>query len=452
MTTDSATPPARYTAAPRPGWALRARLAAFMALEALSDLRGNTTAAPLGEPPPVPARPAWWVYVSTIGELNAIAPLLDALLQRLHPLPLVLVTDHPHYRASYLARYPQAEVFVTLGHRRDARQLAQRRPPRLMVVAEIPLLPSDAPCRCSAALLLAARRSGAPLVAVNGWLYGYAPSCRMDAIERRWFAGPLLRQFDALCVQTAAVAQQLQAAGAAPQRLHVTGNLKFDALRQPVAWQPRQARSPALVGALAGARRPLVVAGSMTRSDEQATVVEAYAALRRQHSQALLVLALRHPEVPANLTEVDSQLAAHDLPAVRRTVHGDRPLPDTVACLVLDTIGELRDFYALAAVAHVGVDHNVLEPLTHGKPTSTLPGWEATYPSFPVYTALAEAGALLLAQGAAELQAHWQQALQDHAAGRTAASVLRARQALAGQDTSVQRHLEALARCLDRAA
>ena len=451
MTAASATPPARYTAAPRPGWALRARLAAFMALEALSALRGNTPAAPLGEPPPAPARPAWWVYVSTIGELNAIAPLLDALVQRLHPLPLVLVTDHPHYRASYLARYPQAEVFVTLGHRRDARQLAQRRPPRLMVVAEIPLLPSDAPCRCSAALLLAARRSGAPLVAVNGWLYGYAPSCRMDAIERRWFAGPLLRQFDALCVQTAAVAQQLQAAGAAPQRLHVTGNLKFDALRQPVAWQPRQARSPALVGALASAGRPLVVAGSMTRSDEQATVVEAYAALRRQHPQALLVLALRHPEVPANLTEVDSQLAAHDLPAVRRTVHGDRPLPDTVACLVLDTIGELRDFYALAAVAHVGVDHNVLEPLTHGKPTSTLPGWEATYPSFPVYTALADAGALLLAQGAAELQAHWQQALQDHAAGRTAASVQRARQALAGQDTSVQRHLEALAPCLDRA-
>lgn len=429
----------------RPGWLLRGRLAAFLALEAASDLRGNATATSLGRPPPAPARPAWWAFVSTVGELNAIAPLLDALVARLAPLPLVLITDHPHYRDSYLARYPQAEVFATHGHRRDVRTLLRLRPPRLMLVAEIPLVPGDAPCRCSAAMLLGARQAGAPLVAANGWLYGYPPSCRMDAIERRWFTRPLLRQFDALCVQTAAVAARLQAAGADPRRLHVTGNLKFDALRTTTAWSPAQARSPVLAGALAASGRPIVVAGSMTRREEQASVLQAFDALRHRWPDALLVLAPRHPEVPANLADIDAQLATHRLPAVRRTLHGDQPLPPTVACLVLDTIGELRDFYALAAAAHVGVDHNVLEPLTYGKPTSTLPGWEATYPSFPVYTALADAGGLLLATTADDLLAHWQSTLHAHADGRPHVSVARARQVLAGQGTAVQRHLQALA-------
>ena len=144
---------------------LSTRLAAFEALERLSDLRGNAAAQGSVIVPAGPARRAWWVFVSTIGELNATAPLLDALRQRLSHLQMVLVTDHAHYRDSYLARYPDAEVVVSLGHSRDAAALKVLRPPVLMLVAEIPLLPSDAPCRCSAPFLLAARAQGALLVA-----------------------------------------------------------------------------------------------------------------------------------------------------------------------------------------------------------------------------------------------------------------------------------------------
>src|SRR6185312_3116978 len=145
---------------------------AFRFLERLSDLRGNV-AADRTPAPTLPAHPeeALWVFASTIGELNATDTFLRQLVDRLPWLRLVLITDHPHYRESYLARYPEAIVHVTLGHSDDARMLAAHYPPRMLVVAEIPCLPSDAPCRFSFAFVFEAKRRRAPAILINGWLY-----------------------------------------------------------------------------------------------------------------------------------------------------------------------------------------------------------------------------------------------------------------------------------------
>ena len=70
-------PPTRLTAA------TRCKRLAFRALERLSDLRGNTAAGhlDLSTREAVP-QAALWVFVSTIGELNAIDPLLREIIAR----------------------------------------------------------------------------------------------------------------------------------------------------------------------------------------------------------------------------------------------------------------------------------------------------------------------------------------------------------------------------------
>ncbi len=95
------------------------------------------------------------------------------------------------------------------------------------------------------------------------------------------------------------------------------------------------------------------------------------------------------------------------LPAALRSTLAEVPIAAQTACLVLDTMGELRDFYAAATVAHVGVDHNVLEPLTFGKPVTVVPGWDTTYPSYPVYRVLMDSEALMEAAQAGDLSNHW---------------------------------------------
>lgn len=401
------------------GLTTRLKWRGFRFLETLSDLRGNAAAGHLEVRRPARPLPALWVFVSTIGELNAIDPLLKALVARRPDLKLVLITDHPHYRESYEARYPDAEVCVTRGHGDDAAELAALYPPRALVVGEIPCWPGDAPCRFSFAFLLEAKRRGAFTCIVNGWLYFYAPSCRMDAIERQLFQRDTLRAFDVIAAQTDTIRDALVAAGAPAERVAITGNIKFDALPSP-QWSPAQARSPVMLGSLLASGRPIVVAGCVTELAEQQLVLDAFAAIRAARPDALIVLAPRHPEIKDRMQALAELLRSMQLRALFRSTVPDQSVEAETACLVLDTIGELRDFFAAATVAYMGTDHNVLEPLGFEKPVTVKPGWDPTYPSYPVYRMLLNAGCLQEVADAQALATTWQDLLEnpDHYAER----------------------------------
>ncbi len=389
----------------------RCKRLAFGLLEHLSDLRGNAAKGHFAlTPAGADVRPALWVFVSTIGELNAIDPLLRVIVDRMPQVALVLITDHPHYRDGYLARYPQGQVCVTRGHGSDAQALARTRPPRMLVVAEIPCWPGDAPCRFASTFVFEAKLHGATAAIVNGWLYHYPPASRMDDVERRLFQRDYLRAFDAIAVQTEETRQHLLAAGADGARIAVTGNIKFDAMQRS-DWTPAAARSPTMLGALISSGRPTVVAGCVTNFEEQTLLLDAFTTLRKQQPDALLILAPRHPEVVERMQTLREYLAERGLPAVFKSTLPDVEVAGTTACVVLDTMGELRDFYAAATVAHVGVDHNVLEPMAFGKPVSVVAGWDTTYPSYPVYRMLFDADALLEVRSAGQLAGIWQDLL-----------------------------------------
>lgn len=390
----------------RIGLATQFKWLAFRFLEWLSDLRGNAVAVPLEIGPAAHSEASIWVFVSTIGELNAIDPFLKKLVSHFSHLKLVLITDHPHYLESYRSRYPDSAVVVSMGHSNDARQLAERFRPELLVVGEIPCWPGDAPCRFSFAFLIEAKRRGARACVVNGWLYYYPPSCRMDQLERQLFHADYLNAFDLLAVQTEGVKSAMVEQGADPARIHVVGNLKFDAL-PPADWSPQQAKSPKMLSAMIAVGRPVIVAGCVTEYEDQNLVLDAFQQFRSEHPDALLVIAPRHPEVSERMAMLEEFLGHRDIPFLFRSRIDDMPIAASVACLVLDTIGELRDVYAASNVAHVGVDHNVLEPLGFGKPVTVQPGWNETYPSYPVYCMLYEQGGLIQVSTAAELAASW---------------------------------------------
>ncbi|MBK8535869.1 MAG: hypothetical protein IPL59_12530 [Candidatus Competibacteraceae bacterium] len=51
------------------------------------------------------ATPWLWVFVSTLGELNAIEPFLRQLSE-VDFTGLAFLTDHAHYRSNYLQNFP----------------------------------------------------------------------------------------------------------------------------------------------------------------------------------------------------------------------------------------------------------------------------------------------------------------------------------------------------------
>lgn len=403
-----ATAPKRF----RAGLDLRIKWAVFRLLESLSVKRSGAP-IPLATNPEPPASHhsgSLWLYVSTIGELNAVEPFLDLLFKDVGDLPLTLVSDRRVYRDSYMRRYPHAYVYEIDGTSTDIDRLAVLTPPRLFVIAEIPCLLSDAPCRLPFAAVYAAKRFGARVVLVNGWLYDYPPPSCMDGIERSLLGRHFLGLMDAVTVQTEAVRTRLIAEGASEQAVHVTGNTKFDALKTQ-QWSPAGKNSARLLEGIISSGRPCVVAGCVTDFCDQTLIVEAFERVRGRMPSALLVLAPRHPEQTERLHQLNTYLDRKGIVHCNRSRMEDAPLPDDVAVLVLDTMGELRDFYAASTVSFVGRDHNILEPMTFGKPVTVLPGWESTFPSYPVYHQAMESRAISSAADASELSACWLEAM-----------------------------------------
>lgn len=390
---------------------IRSKYKIFIFIEILIDLRKKSPKNNFFLNIPLQPQPAIWIFISTIGELNAIEPWLDKLIKFLPTTKLVLITDHGHYQNNYEARYPQAVVCVSQGHSTEARTLSQHYPPKLLVVAEIPCLPSDAPCRFSVAFVVEAKRKGAAAVIINGWLYGYKPACKMDRIERQLFEKSYLRMFEMICVQTEEAEKFLIEAGVDKNRVAIVGNIKFDAMKR-IDWTLDQAKSPELLRALIKSGRPVVVAGCVTSETEQSAVLDAFCTVKLEYADALLVLAPRHPEVSERMEMLSKLVENRALTTHFRSALGSSDLPADSACLVLDTIGDLRDFYASAIIAHVGVDHNVLEPLGFERPVTVMPGWEPTYPSFPIYKILVTENILLQATDAAQLAGHWLEAIK----------------------------------------
>jgi len=347
-----------------------------------------------------------WAYVATIGELNLADRFLRRLSDAMPGSRLILLTDRALYVEAYRRKFPQAVVAVTDGRTPHTRELLRKFPPTQLVIVEIPCWPADAPCRLRYPLPALVARQGTPVALVNAWTYGYSPASRLEALESALFNLDFLRTPRLITAQTEEVREKLLAEGARPERVFVTGNMKFDGLAE-LAAKNAAPRADSAIESLSSGGRPCIVAGCIAEFDEQEAVVCAYATVRESIPPARLIIAPRHPENAERMTHLARLLDAHRLTWTRRSEHGTAPLPAECDCLVIDTFGELVRFYAAAEVAFVGRDHNVLEPLAFDVPVTVLSGWEPTFPSFPVYSILSQRGALHESRDHAGLAANW---------------------------------------------
>jgi 3-deoxy-D-manno-octulosonic-acid transferase len=186
----------------------------------------------------------------------------------------------------------------------------------------------------------------------------------------RPFFRRVLADVDRFCMQSEESARRIIDIGAEPDRVSVTGSLKFDSLERPGSpAADRAGRNRVLRYFHISAGRPVVMAAS-TRKGEEGYVLEAFQRIRATMSNALLIIAPRKPE---QWDEVERLARAGGWKVARRSeLRVDaEPRQDVV---LLDTVGELAQLYQVATVVFVGgslVDtggHNILEPAVFEKP------------------------------------------------------------------------------------
>jgi len=304
-----------------------------------------------------------WIHAVSVGEVLAARPLI-APLRRCFPRHKLFLSTAT-MTGNGVARRSLADLdglfYVPFDFPIPVRRALAALRPTLLILVETEIWPN---------LIHEARLWGARVVLVNGRI---SPrSFRRYALIRR-LMGRILSEVDLFLMQAEPHAERMRHMGAPPDRVRVTGNLKFDALEPP---RPAEWLQSLLTPRPDGASH-VWVAGSTVAGEEE-IILRALREVRRLLPKTALILAPRHPE---RFSEVHRLVVAAGFGCQLRTLMepGAWRMGEVV---VLDTLGELSQVYGLASVVFVGGSlvpaggHNILEAAVAGKPVIIGPHME----------------------------------------------------------------------------
>jgi len=297
------------------------------------------------------AQRAIWIHAVSVGEVLAVNGLV-AQMRRAFPRHRIVIsttTDTGHDLAG--KRFGEENVFYfPMDFAFAIRPYLKALRPELVVMAETEFWPN---------FLRLAHASGARVAVVNGRISDRS----FPRYSRfRWALRRMLANVDLFLTQTDEDKARLESIGADPERVRISGNLKFD-MTLPAEPPIVDTLRKALAAEGAG---PMLVCGS-TVEDEERPLLRAFENLRVSHPKAVMILAPRHPE---RFETVASMLEEMGISSRRRSRWSGEGLAGGV--LLVDTIGELAALYGLADVAFVGGSlvprggHNIIEPALHG--------------------------------------------------------------------------------------
>jgi 3-deoxy-D-manno-octulosonic-acid transferase len=183
-----------------------------------------------------------------------------------------------------------------------------------------------------------------------------------------WFFRHALQRFSKLCMQTDTDCERIIAIGAPAANTIKAGNLKYDIPSRPVSADEKRhlQASYSIPDGL------LVWTAGSTHAGEEQLVIDTYRELLPLCPALFLVLVPRHPE---RTVEVATLLERAGLAFSRRSALSAGVQLQKGEVLLVDTVGELMNLYALADLAFVGGSlvptggHNLLEPASLGVPS-----------------------------------------------------------------------------------
>jgi 3-deoxy-D-manno-octulosonic-acid transferase len=227
--------------------------------------------------------------------------------------------------------------------------------PRLIIIMETEIWPN---------FTHEAARRDIPLFLVNGRISDRS-STRYQTFD--WFFRESLARFSLLCMQTDTDSQRIVAIGAPKERTMVCGNLKYD-----IPWGQVTAEERNRLRRQYGIpEQRLVVVAASTHPGEEELLLPLWKKLAQERGDLQLALVPRHPERAA---DVATLLEKHGLACRRRTSLTGNTVLAPGQVLLVDTVGELMQLYALSDLAFVGGSlvptggHNLLEPASRGIP------------------------------------------------------------------------------------
>ena len=273
-----------------------------------------------------------WMHAVSVGETNLALTALQAWKKIDPERRFVLSTTTTTAQEIARQKVPDGVevIFCPIDFLPFVRKTFRLIRPSGLVVFETEIWPN---------LVRTAKKLGLPTALVNARMSDHS----LKGYRRfRMFFAPVLRCFDAICVQTGADRDRYRMiAPDLEDRIVVGGNIKFDQRL------PENFRIPDLIKIFPSGGSPVII-GASTHSGEEKMIVGAFRKLREQYKGALLILVPRHAERGAEIAEL---LKSAGMSFLRRST-GERFGEGPVDCLLADTTGELMGFLAASDTEH----------------------------------------------------------------------------------------------------
>ncbi|MFH1577693.1 MAG: 3-deoxy-D-manno-octulosonic acid transferase [Candidatus Omnitrophota bacterium] len=314
----------------------------------------------LGFLPDIKLNQPVWIHAVSVGEAK-IAGVLIKQLRRVYPekkFALSTVTATGNRIIREFSREGDFVFYLPLDLSFITKRVIQRIRPCVCIIIETEIWPN---------LITNLNKAAVPVVLVNARIsdhsfFGYRIV--------KPLIKPILNKINFFCVQSNRDAKRLSRLGVLPDKLKITGNMKYD------IFDPADAKRDYSDYRLSlGLKEPerLFVVGS-THPGEEEIILSVYKKLADEFPGLRLFIAPRHPE---RWPEIESLIRRFGFSVSRisqlKGEPGKRDI-DKQAVFLLDAIGQLMFFYAVADIVFVGGSlikkggQNILEPAFFQKP------------------------------------------------------------------------------------
>lgn len=282
-----------------------------------------------------------WIHAVSVGEVNATRTIVKELEKEFPDCEIVIstTTDTGFARANTLYADSLRVFYFPLDFSVIMRRAFKTINPAVCLLMELEVWPN---------FVRTAQMNSVPIVIVNGRISdkSFEKYKKIKPITRRIF-----RKVTLILAQTKQYAERFEQIGALPQRVLVTGSLKYDTAQIV----DKVEGSDELAAQLNIENQKLWVAGA-TGNDEEKIILDVFKSLKQDDRFDDLRLAIvpRKPERFDEVADLIEQTSFSLTRYSRIKQKAPRPSTDRQTVILGDTMGDLRKFYSMAAIIFVG--------------------------------------------------------------------------------------------------
>jgi 3-deoxy-D-manno-octulosonic-acid transferase len=297
-----------------------------------------------------PDKKCIWIHAVSVGEVNATRTIVEQLSKKFSEYEILITTttDTGFARANAIYGSRLQVCYFPLDFSWIMRRAFSVIRPAICILMELEVWPNFAQT---------AAELNIPVVVANGRLT--ERSMKRYCLVRP-FVKKMFRNVSCILAQTEQYAERFRQLGCNPEKVIVTGSLKYDTAQITDKVEGADTLASQLLGKF---KIPLWVAGG-TGNDEEAIILDVYKKLKKHKEFEDLRLAVV-PRKPERFDEVAQLIKQNGFELLRYSKIKGKITEDATKSIINnqlsintvilgDTMGDLRKFYSLATVVFVG--------------------------------------------------------------------------------------------------